>query len=237
MKCLLRQIKRNRRQLWRLGKSSKQKSKCTDTDTIKSMPQEFYSLGSSMNKTESISINSHLTSSIDIKPKQIKCKKQDTKCKINFSDRTLSSKLYSVKRKEIFLFQNGKTIKRKEKTSDEKTKYAKTIKKNVGCKSRYKVNRIEGKVTKKNYQMKKYFQKPKIRAKVDLSENSISLIKTVDRPKRTGKKLDTFLQTTTKTWVKRSRKKMTQSTCNYTSESNKNNDPVVKGINILFARF
>lgn len=63
------QEKIKKRKLWRIGKSTKLQNKLSDPDALNSMPKEFYSLGNSINKTESISINSHITSSVDTKSK------------------------------------------------------------------------------------------------------------------------------------------------------------------------
>ena len=45
------------------------------------------------------------------KPPKVKTKAD---CELNFSDRTLSSKLYSIKRKEIFLCNKDKSLTKKD---------------------------------------------------------------------------------------------------------------------------
>lgn len=108
--------KKQLRKKWREIKNGKAQNKHTASEIVKSHPQEFYSVGNSIHKTESISIASSfpVTSNIPSstegkstisrasKPKKSKPKVAKVNF-LNFSDRTLSSKLYSIKRKEIDL--------------------------------------------------------------------------------------------------------------------------------------
>lgn len=101
------------RKAWRMGKSGNlnQNKPITQKYT-----QEFYSLGNSLNKGDTASlvsssqVTSQLPSSLETKSsftdnKNSKKKKIKATKKINFSDRMLSSKLYSIKRQEIFLYE------------------------------------------------------------------------------------------------------------------------------------
>lgn len=110
---------KNMRKAWRMGKNQKH---MTNTELVsgKEYPVGFYSLGNSLNKAESASISSgnqftsNLQSSQDTKSsitnqKSAKIKKKVKK--INFSDRMLSSKLYSIKRQEIFLYDGRRKYK------------------------------------------------------------------------------------------------------------------------------
>jgi hypothetical protein len=102
------------RKAWRSGKSGNlnQNKAITQQHT-----QEFYSLGNSLNKNDTASlvsgsqVTSQMRSSQDTKSSMTMSlnkpnKKMKIKAakKINFSDRMLSSKLYSIKRQEIFLY-------------------------------------------------------------------------------------------------------------------------------------
>ena len=172
--------KKKKRKLWRIGKSNKLKNKMADPEWLKSIPKDFYSLGNSITKTESISLNSQMTSSVDVKSKTYNKRKKPSKPKSkvsqipNFSDRTLSSKLYSVKRKEIYLFNSSRS---KKKYPDSSAKSSKKYKNSKSCLKKCKT------ITK----TQSYLKHPKIRAKVDLSENSRSLIKVHERAKVLGK--------------------------------------------------
>jgi hypothetical protein len=108
--------KKQLRKKWREIKNGTAQNKHATSEIVKSYPQEFYSVGNSIHKTESISIASSfpVTSNIPSstegkstisrtnKPKKEKPKAVKVNF-LNFSDRTLSSKLYSIKRKEIDL--------------------------------------------------------------------------------------------------------------------------------------
>jgi len=237
--------KKKKRKQWRIGKSGKAKSKLTDSETTKSMSQEFYSVGNSINKTESISATSYITSSIDVKSKG--CVKKTIKPKtktnwvLNFSDRTLSSKLYSVKRKEIYLYENDKGFLKKHHEIISKWKNPKSVKKSTELKSRNKINKIETKVTKTNYKMKSYMKKPKIRAKVDLSESSVSLIKAYERTKRLEDKDVNQRDTSTKSWIQRPRDNILKNDYNFiidnSSKLNKTDNECNDTMSIIYRHF
>ena len=120
--------KKELRRKWRKGKSGKGISKHIESQIVNLHSQDFYSVGNSIHKTESISGSSNfpLTSnqissndgrSLILKKntkKKLKAKKVDF---LNFSDRTLSSKLYSIKRKEIDLCFGKSTSSNKFNTS------------------------------------------------------------------------------------------------------------------------
>lgn len=114
--------KKKLRKVWRAGKSGViTKNFHADAEIVKDYPQAFYSVGNSIGNGESLSIpsshqitsklpSSHDTKSTIIK-KKIKKKNKTQKVDfLNFSDRTLSSKLYSVKRKEIHLYNKNKSV-------------------------------------------------------------------------------------------------------------------------------
>lgn len=103
--------KKKKRKEWRIGKSGKYK--IHGAEMVNQKQNEFYSLGNSITNGESISISSAIQVNSQIpsagESKSIssfkKCKTKLNKVDLfNFSDRTLSSKLFSVKRKEIYLF-------------------------------------------------------------------------------------------------------------------------------------
>lgn len=101
--------KKKLRQAWRIGKSGKLSSKQrNEIEKVvpTELPQEFYSVGNSINKTESFSVQSNGKSSTQVHTEVSSTVKKNKKKKINFSDRMLSSKLYSIKRQEIFLYDN-----------------------------------------------------------------------------------------------------------------------------------
>jgi hypothetical protein len=111
------------RKAWRIGKSGNLRNKIPESDIPKNYPQDFYSLGNSINNTESISLSSNkpgtskVPSSYDVQSSLSKKKvKKKAKVKsnkvdfLNFSDRTLSSKFYSIKRKEIHLYTKTKSV-------------------------------------------------------------------------------------------------------------------------------
>ena len=85
-----------------------------NSECSKEYPQGFYSLGNSINKVETVSLTSsnqftsNIQSSQDTKSSITwrKAQKKKKVKKINFSDRMLSSKLYSIKRQEIFLYDS-----------------------------------------------------------------------------------------------------------------------------------
>ena len=108
--------KKNRKE-GRNGQSGKIKNVDQCNEMIQAQPLEFYSLGNSLMIGESISLSSVVNPSSKIPStgdvqsnssikSSTKWKQKGTKVDIfNFSDRTLSSKLYSIKRKEISLFE------------------------------------------------------------------------------------------------------------------------------------
>lgn len=115
--------KKQLRKAWRIGKSGNLRNKIPESEIPKNYPQDFYSLGNSINNTESISLSSNkpgtskvpstydVQSSLSKKKVKKKAKVKSNKVDfLNFSDRTLSSKFYSIKRKEIHLYTKTKSV-------------------------------------------------------------------------------------------------------------------------------
>jgi hypothetical protein len=220
------------RKAWRLGKSGNlnQNKAITQQHT-----QEFYSLGNSLNKNDTASLisgsqvtsqmrssqetKSSMTMSMNKPNKKMKIK---TAKKINFSDRMLSSKLYSIKRQEIFLYdRKGRNkltnkslttnVERSEKSNNSNSSFIPrssmkpTNKKHSNCSSKVKFLNAK---SNKNWDMF-YGTKTKIMAKVDLSESRNSFLNSIDHPKKLKGK--TFSTENSRTYANISAKRVIKS--------------------------
>jgi len=97
------------------------------------------------------------------------------------------------------------------KMSNHKTKDIKRINKNLTWKSRYKTKKAEKK-PKKSYKDKKmsvytstvekYMIKPKIRARIDLSDTSSSAVNTQEKPKKKApKRIKKPIENSSHSWI------------------------------------
>ncbi|CAI2383967.1 unnamed protein product [Moneuplotes crassus] len=204
------------RKAWRMTKNRTHKKKISCGNS-KDYPAAFYSLGNSLNKAETISASSgnpftsNLQSSQDEKnslPTNLEAiskickstKKKKKAKKLNFSDRMLSSKLYSIKRQEIFLYNKKANQKGISKTQNQSCNTSRVRKTKPGTiprtcfnsanksrhgkrpgKSQYSASKPT-KTSKSSWNCMK--NKMKATARVNLSDSSSILIDHGDRSNR-----------------------------------------------------